>query len=367
MMTRRSFLGTAAQAIVATSLPGLYGQAGITPVRGLKDLVARNVLVGAVVDQWQMEDRQWLKLILDNFNLVTLGKLKWGYLRPSDNGFDFRETDWMVAFCSERRLAMHGHNLCWNANNPSWLAKTLTKSNAGGILTEHIATVMKRYAGKITSWDVVNEPIATWMGRSDGLYAGPWLDALGPSYLDIAFHAAAEADPLALRVLNIAHVEQGGSGSDAARTATLRLVEGLLKRGVPVQAIGFESHLAGDYSGDTTPSRSSFVSELRQFGLKILLTEVDVDDTRLPANTENRDAIVSDCYADYLRSMLVEAQPERVIFFSPSDRRNWYDAMEGPPFKRRDGAPHRPGLFDDQLLPKAAYASVATTLKGYRG
>jgi endo-1,4-beta-xylanase len=262
---------------------------------------------------------------------------------------------------------MHGHNLCWNANNPTWLAKTLTKSNASRILTEHIVTVMRRYAGKITSWDVVNEPIATWMDRPHGLYAGPWLNALGSNYIDIAFHAAAEADPRALRVLNIAHVEQGGSGSDAARTATLRLVEGLLKRGVPVQAIGFESHLAGDYSSDATPSRSSFVRELRHFGLKILLTEVDVDDTRLPPDMEKRDAIVGECYGDYLQSMLAEAQPERVIFFSPSDRRNWYDAMQGPPFERNHGDPHRPGLFDDKLLPKTAYTSVATALKGYRG
>jgi endo-1,4-beta-xylanase len=342
MMTRRSFLNTASQGLLAASIPCLRAQPGSSASPGLKDLVSRNARVGAVVDQWQMQNPRWLKLILDNFNLVTLGKLKWGYVRPSESTYDFLESDWMAAFCREKNLAMHGHNLCWNAGNPAWLAKSLTKSNASRFLSDHIATVMKRYAGRISSWDVVNEPIATWMGRPDGLYEGPWLDALGPQYIDIAFHAAAEADPTPLRVLNIAHVEQGGTGSDATRAATLRLIEGLLKRAVPVQAIGFESHLAGDYPGDATPSRTRFVRELRQFGLKILLTEIDIDDTHLTSDIANRDFVVSECYGAYLTSMLAEAQPERIIFFSPSDQKNWYDAIHRFPYLRRDGLPHVP-------------------------
>jgi endo-1,4-beta-xylanase len=366
MISRRSFINTSSRALMATSLPSFRALCAPTDP-GLKDLVPAGVLVGVVVDQWQMQSPQWLPLILKNFNLVTLGKLKWGFLRPSSSGFDFRETDWMVNFCAGKGIAMHGHNLCWNANNPAWLAQTLTRKNAAAMLTEHIQTVVKRYAGQVSSWDVVNEPVASWMGRADGLYTGPWLDALGPEYIDIAFHATAEADPKALRVLNVAHVEQGGTGSDTARLLTLKLVEALMKRGVPVQAIGFESHLAGDYSGRSTMSRASFVRELRQLGLQILLTETDVDDTKLAGDTTRRDTAVSECYGDYLISMLSEAQPKRVIFFSPSDQKNWYDAVHTVQYTRGDGMPHRPGLFDSSLMPKKAYATVASALRGYRG
>jgi len=366
MISRRSFLNTASAALIAGPMRTLHALTA-PQAPGLKDLAPRGVLVGAVLDQWQMQDPFWLPLILKNFNLVTLGKLKWGNVTPSSTDFDFRETDWMVSFCQQKHLAMHGHNLCWDANNPAWLAKTLTSANAEGILADHVQTVMKRYAGKITSYDVVNEPIATWKGRPDGLYTGPWLDVIGPRYMDVAFHAAAEADPNALRVLNTAHVEQGGKGDDAARVATLRLVEAMVKRGVPVQAIGFESHLAGDYPGSSTMSRADFVHELRQLGLQILLTEIDVDDTRLPADIVKRDAAVSDCYTDYLTSMFREAQPNRIIFFCASDQKNWYDAIHISPFNRTDGKPHRPGLFDTSLTPKSAYASAASALKGYRG
>jgi endo-1,4-beta-xylanase len=334
---------------------------------GLKDSGRKSgCLVGAVIDKWQMQDQRMLPLILENFNLITLGKLKWGFVRPTMNDFDFGESDWMVEFCGKHGLAMHGHNLCWNAANPAWLIQTLTKTNARQMLTTHIDTVMKRYAGRISSWDVVNEPIAAWMGRDDGLYKGPWLDALGESYIDLAFHTAAAADPKAVRVLNVAHVEQAGGGSDAARTVTLRLIEGLLKRGVPLQAIGFESHLSGAMPGGSSASRARFVESLLGLGLEIILTEVDVDDTRVPGNISERDVVVADCYSSYLSSMLPQARPKRVIFFSFCDLKNWIDGVGIPAYTRQDGAAHRPGLFSQELASKPAYAAALAAFGSHR-
>jgi endo-1,4-beta-xylanase len=312
-----------------------------------------------------MQDQRMLPLILDNLNLITLGKLKWGFVRPTMNDFDFSESDWMVEFCIEHGLSMHGHNLCWNAANPAWLTQTLTKANASQMLTTHIQTVMKRYADRISSWDVVNEPIATWMGRDDGLYKGPWLDALGASYIDLAFHAAAAADPKPLRVLNIAHVEQGGSGSDMTRTLSLRLIEGLMQRGVPVQAIGFESHLSGAVSGSSSASRAWFVERLRGLGLEVILTELDVDDTQVPGNPSERDVVVADCYSSYLSSILPQARPKRVIFFSFCDLKNWIDGVRSPKYTRQDGSAHRPGLFSRELASKPAYAAALAAFQSY--
>jgi endo-1,4-beta-xylanase len=313
-----------------------------------------------------MQDQQMLPLILGNLNLITLGRLKWGFVRPTMNEFDFRESDWMVEFCTEHGLAMHGHNLCWNTANPAWLTQTLTKANASQMLTTHIETVMTRYAGRIRSWDVVNEPVATWMGRDDGLYNGPWLETLGASYIDLAFHAAKAADPKALRVLNIAHVEQGGSGSDLARTLSLRLIEGLMQRGVPVQAIGFESHLSGAMPSGSFASRSRFVESLRGLGLEVILTEVDVDDTRIPGDETERDAVVAECYSSYLSSMLTQARPKKVIFFSFCDSKNWIDAVATREYSRQDGTAHRPGLFSRELSPKPAYTAALAVFQSYR-
>jgi endo-1,4-beta-xylanase len=362
VITRRSLIQnvTATALTAAINCSSLARALDLTP-RGLKDIShSGGLLIGAVADMWQMQDPRIYSLIVKNFNLITLGKLKWGFVRPTPVGFNFSESDWMASFCAVHGLAMHGHNLCWNASNPAWLTHILTRDNAAQMLTDHISVVMQRYVGRISSYDVVNEPVATWMGRRDGLYTGPWLDVLGESYIDIAFHAAARADPAALRVLNIAHVEQPGSGPDLARTCTLNLIERLLKRGVPLQAIGFESHLSGTDPVTSTPSRQNFIAALRQFGLKILLTELDVNDTAVQGDIYERDAVVGQCYGDYLAALLSEAQPSRVIFFSPTDQKNWYDTVRSD--VRRDGTAHRPGLFDLNLAPKTSYTAVATAL-----
>jgi endo-1,4-beta-xylanase len=366
-MNRRHFIygaGIASAVLAATRVRHTSAQDAAATSLGLKDMSPCPRLIGAWVDQWQMQDSLWLPLILKNFNLITLGRLKWGISRPTATTYDFAQTDWMVDYCRANGIALHGHNLCWNTSNPAWLAQTLTTGNAEAMLAGYITLVMKRYAGKIGSYDVVNEPIASWMGRPDGLYTGPWLTALGPEYIDIAFNAAKAADPNALRVLNIAHVEQSGDGDDTARNLTLNLIEALVKRNVPVQAIGFESHLAGDVSGLSTPSRDSFVKQIRQLGLQVLITEMDIDDTRLPTDHGQDDADVAQVYSDYLSSLLLQAQPPHLTFFTPGDLNNWYDALApDPTYARQGSALHRPGLFDSNLDPKPSYAAVAAALK----
>ena len=98
-------------------------------------------------------------------------------------------------------ILVSGHNLCWNsqAAAPTWFKSVLNKWNAHRYLTEHITTVMRRsMPGALTTWDVVNEPTVFWSKRPDKLYPGIWLDLLGPTYIDTAFHAAAAANRRAL-------------------------------------------------------------------------------------------------------------------------------------------------------------------------
>ena len=78
--------------------------------------------------------------------------------------------------------------------------------NAKQVMTDHITTVVKHYAGKVYSWDVVNEPIYH-DNRPDGLRRKPWLDFIGPQYIDIAFRTAHAADPNARLVLNECYIE----------------------------------------------------------------------------------------------------------------------------------------------------------------
>ena len=55
----------------------------------------------------------------------------------------------------------------------------------------------------------------------------------GPSYLDLAFHAAQDADPAALLAYNDAGCEQDTPGHDRFRKHVLELLDGLSETGCP--------------------------------------------------------------------------------------------------------------------------------------
>lgn len=329
--------------------------------RDLKSYLGRcGGYLGAVSDRSALLGNDLLRnLIVRNFNMLTPeGSLRWGSIRRSEDIFSFWDSDWVVKFCHENNLAVHGHNLCTNVGNPPWLELSINKYNARHLLTDHIKMVMGRYKGQIVSWDVVNEPIATWFNRPDGMYTGPWLSALGPEYIDIAFQTAYETDPKSLRVMNIHHVEQDGPDA-LTRQKALALIRGLVSRGVPIQAVGLESHLdaARPLGGDDL---HRFIKEIVQLGLKILITELDVSDIHIKdGSIVVRDAAVAKTYFDYLTAIYAATDPQQLSFWSVTDN-NWiaWIARTSPAYRRADGLRNRAGLLDRELQQKPAWFAV---------
>ena len=135
----------------------------------------------------------------------------------------------------------------------------------GNILRDILRQWQGVIAAKVDSWDVVNEPIATWNKRADGLRTGPWLDFIGPEYLDLAFDATRAADSSALRTLNLNGFEDQTAAGEATRAASLDLVKALLKRGVPLQAVAVEAHIDAPWRPNFT-AYISFIRDLRDAG-----------------------------------------------------------------------------------------------------
>jgi endo-1,4-beta-xylanase len=322
------------------------------------------IKVGAQVEIKPLQQNaQFAELVHLNFNMITPGnEFKWTRLRPKPDTFYFDDADWMMRFAQDNGLAVHGHNLCWNAFNPPWFDSVINKSNARQFLTQHITTVMKRYAGRIDSWDVVNEPVVPWDSRSDGLYPGIWVNTLGPEYIDIAFQTAEEAVPKALRVMNLNHVEYETPDCAKTQQRAISLLKQYLARKVPIQAIGLESHMdASQPLGDSSLVR--FIQQVRDMGLEVLITELDVNDTHVDGDVTKRDGEVARCYHDYLSRIAQSSDTKRVIFWTPSDQWVWMNSVKGEAFQRSDRQPHRAGLWDENMRPKPALNAVATALK----
>jgi endo-1,4-beta-xylanase len=306
--------------------------------------------IGIAADKASLQDPGVAQIVVRNFNLLTASGMKWDRLQPAPDKYDFSEGDWNVNFAQQNNMQVHGHNLCWNSPlaYPAWFKTGLTRSNAEQLLAEHITTVMKRYVGRVSSWDVVNEPIVPWSKRSDGLYPGVWLDLLGPRYIDTAFHAAAEADPKALRILNIYRVEQGTEEDEKARRDTIELLKQLKSRGVPVQAVGIESHLdASKPLGGAEFAR--FLGEIKALQLEILITELDVLETRAVGDSRTWDETAARYYGDYLSQVIEAANPRSIIFWSLGDA--WWK-------ERRIQ-----GLMQKNLSPRVTYNAALKALE----
>lgn len=354
------FLRNAVSTAAVFSVDHLYAQHAEQP---LKSCVRSGVRLGAKATWVDLQDPSFAAFFVENFNTITAGQeLKWSsFLRPSPTTYNFTRADAMVEFAERHDMYFHGHNLCWNHWLPSWVNSTLTRANAAHYLNEHITTVVKRYAGRVDSWDVVNEPLGTWGNTQSRQLPRPWIDLIGPTYLDVAFHAAATADAHALRVLNFDGLEQS-SWNAAARQQALKLVEGLLQRKVPIQAVGLESHLNATDAVENE-SQDRFIQAIRSLGLKILITELDINDSKIPGTFAERDDAVARAYSDYLLRIVPRTGTEQVIFWTPWDGSDWLDSIHGANFDRADFKPHRPGLIDVAMHRKPAFDAVANALR----
>ena len=274
------------------------------------------------------------------------GGLKWADLRPTRDAYRFEAGDAYVRFAADNGLLARGHTLVWADAMPDW-TRTIAAGEAEAILVDHITTVVGRYAGRIWNWDVVNEPMAPDAASVGTLRPSLWLAHLGPRYIDLAFRAAAAADPKARLVLNDYDLGYATPASRLKRAGLLALVQGLVARGVPVHAVGLQGHLHGERPIDTA-GLGDFVAALKALGLDVIVTELDVIDDKLPGDPAERDRIAAAQAAAYLGAIRAAARPLAVLTWGVTDRYTWVPQW----YKRRDGQPNRPLPLDVDDRPK---------------
>ncbi|BAZ08385.1 endo-1,4-beta-xylanase [Calothrix sp. NIES-4071] len=287
--------------------------------------------------------------------LAPENELKWDALRPSPSQFDFRNADWLLGFARRNSMLFRGHTLVWHMQLPQWFKEVVNHQNAEKFLQEHIATVTKRYAGQMHSIDVVNEAIEPADGRRDQLRKTPWLEFLGPDYIEFAFRTAAAYDSKAILVYNELGLEYDTADGDARRNAVLKLLERLKSKGTPIHALGIQSHLVGHSIPFNSDKLRKFLASVASLGLKILITELDVVDQKLALDFAIRDRIVAARYQDYLKVVLRERAVIAVLTWGLSDRYTWHSSYN----PRKDLAPVRPLPLSNSLKRKLAWNAMA--------
>jgi len=289
--------------------------------------------------------------------LVAENAMKWSSLRPSPTTYEFSNVDRLFGFAQLNGQQIRGHNLCWHEQLPAWFASTATKENAHSLLTQHIFNVAGRYAGRVHSWDVVNEAIHVPDGRSDGLRKSPWLGLIGPEYVEIAFATAAQADSKARLTYNDYDIELDTPEQSAKRGQVLMLIRRLHARGIPIHAVGIQSHLQanGPRAG---AGLQSFIRDVATLGLEVYITELDINTHALPGSPEVQDSAVADVYRQYLGLLLPEPNVRAVLTWGISDAHTWLNQSKQLWTVRPDGARQRPLPFDENYTPTAAFFAM---------
>ncbi len=354
--SRRTLLRLAAGAML---MPALARAAEV----GLARIAAsRGLAFGTMIEPRSATgDGAAGQLTAENSGLVTDAQFHWAATTPSPGAETLVNADRMLAWAEHQHLSVRGHALLWHLQTPDWWSRGDAGAPARQALTTHVDKLVRRYAGRISCWDVVNEVVRAG-DRADGLRDSPLVRLAGADYVDLAFHTAHAADPLARLACNDYGMEVGSRTGLAKRAAFLKLISRLKAKGVPLTTVGIQSHLdVGLPDFDETGFRA-FLREVAGHGVDIVLSELDVTDRTAPMDITLRDQMVADTYRRYLDVALDEPKVSAVVCWGLSDRYSWISDLSLPEHRRTDGAPPRPCLFDQAFQAKPACAAVAAAL-----
>lgn len=325
-----------------------YGQVSPPAGQRLRTLAGK-FLVGYAShdDFWTLPDAATYEATASSeFNILTPeNQLKFAETEPQQNVFSFAAGDMHLQFAQAHGMQMHGHNLVWHSQLPSWLTgSTFTAAQLTAIMNNHIDNVVGHYKGKIAIWDVVNEAL-----NDDGtLRASIWETTIGSQYIAMAFQRAHAADPNAILVYNDFNIETVNAKSDAL----FNLVSGFKQQGIPINAIGLQMHLTS--GGIDISSLSSNMQRFAQLGLQIYITEMDVRYTT-PISAANLQAQAT-IYTNVLNACLQQPACKGLQTWGFTDKYSWIPGTF-------------PGLgdaleFDANYVAKPAYFALQSGLGG---
>lgn len=323
---------------------------------------ARGVLFGTAFDIESIDHPREAALYRHHARILTTDlSLKFALLRPEEGPARFANADRLVAWAAAAGIPLRGHCLIWNDGNPPWLSK-LSAARRAYWLDRHIDEVMGRYAGRLHSWDVVNEPFWPGHGKPGLFRDGPWLSALGPGYVARAIRRAASVDPGTRLVINEAGPEWDYAWGDTAptRQALLNLLDAVGSAGGRVDAVGLQCHWLKDFRFDAANFRA-YIRQLATKVREVYLTELDVDDYRIDGTPAARDTSVAERFAAVVGAALKEPAVSTIITWQMADGASWI--TRDPRMWRSPDRPPRPTPFDADYRPKAAYRALAETFR----
>jgi endo-1,4-beta-xylanase len=286
-----------------------------------------NRYFGTAVAAGKLGDGTYTGILRREFNAITPeNEMKWDATEPNRGSFNFSNGDRIASTASSQGAKLRGHALLWHQQQPGW-AQSLSGSTLRSAAINHVTQVATHYRGQIYAWDVVNEAFAD--GNSGGRRDSN-LQRTGNDWIEAAFRAARSADPNAKLCYN----DYNTDGINAKSTGVYNMVADFKSRGVPIDCVGFQSHLSNSVPGDYQSNLQRFAN----LGVDVQITELDISGSN-QANV----------YASVTNACLAVSRCTGITVWGIRDSDSW-----------RTG--ENPLLFDNNGNKKQAYTSVLNAL-----
>lgn len=284
------------------------------------------------------------KRFAELLNFATLPFYWWNYERRRGEPEDERTSE-IIRWCQQQEITTKGHPLAWNYVDPPWLKDV--PEEAMQLQMKRIGRCVRKFAGGIDIWDVVNEAAhydREQLKKRAPILTGAISEMGVGQYIRAAFRAARQANPRATLLIN-------DYRTDAVYPDKVisQLVD---ESGNPLyDVIGIQSHMHGGYWG---AGRTWEVCErFARFGKPLHFTETTVVSGPKKGSTwattpdgERRQAErVTEFYTVLFSHPAVEA----ITWWDFTDQNAW------------QGAPA--GLVRDDMTPKPAYEQLHGLIK----
>lgn len=361
-LDRRTFLGGvgAATAFGALGLPLAQAAGADMPLReraARKGMVFGSALMAASLRQMpalgETAARECAIITPEN-------EMKWRYTEKAKGRIDYRDADQIASFAAGNALALRGHTALWYRNSPDWLVPELAGPAGRGLLLAQVTQIVSRFRGRVTEWDVVNEMIEPNDNLPKSMRNWPPFAPGDVGFLADCFHAAREADPKAVLYYNDYGVEYSDTQGygDRRRAGVLELVAALKSRGAPVDALGVQCHTTVGNRFLEQVYRK-FMADAASLGVRILITEFDVNDKRVTGSPAERDRKVADHARQVLTVAFDESAVKGLVTWGLTDRFSWLSTSDDPRDRRPDGQRTRSLPFDENMERKPLWFAIA--------
>ena len=312
-------------------LPPLPSDTTTSTLRKLAE--ARGIKIGAAMNEYLITaDQKYGEIVKREFSAVTPENyMKWEHIHPERNRYDFQYADALVEFAKANNMIVRGHALVHaDGQLPKWLKeRNFSGEELAEIMQEHIRTVLthykERFPDTVTIWDVVNESFldnASWRTQ-DMIWS-----KIGPSreeYVKIAFRAARETDSH----IKLFYNDNGIETINPKSNATYNFIKSLKEEGVPIDGIGFQSHIVNTTTWEPALDMDlrSVEANFKRFadlGLEIQITELDVPIKVADGVTQSELDKQAKIYETMMRSCLNSKKCTMFVTWGFTDKSSWW-------------------------------------------